>query len=99
MIASGFSPNGAPAPQRSSTSSGAPRSGPDNAHRSDDRSNSPGVATLRNRLANRLYAKFGAAVMVPLYLSISLAHNNVSRRKSMGVTLTSSAPMYIGTVR
>ena len=37
--------------------------------------------------------------MVPRYLSISLAHNNVSRRKSMGVTLTSSAPKYIGTVK
>ena len=37
--------------------------------------------------------------MVPLYLSMSLAHSSVSRRKSIGVTLTSSAPKYIGTVR
>ena len=37
--------------------------------------------------------------MVPLYLSMSLAHSSVSRRKSSGVTLTSSAPKYIGTVR
>ena len=37
--------------------------------------------------------------MVPLYLSISLAHSRVSRRKSSGVTLTSSAPKYIGMVR
>ena len=37
--------------------------------------------------------------MVPLYLSMSLAHSSVSRRKSIGVTLTSSAPKYIGMVR
>ena len=37
--------------------------------------------------------------MVPLYLSMSLAHSRVSRRKSIGVTLTSSAPKYIGTVK
>ena len=37
--------------------------------------------------------------MVPLYLSMSFAHSRVSRRKSIGVTLTSSAPKYIGMVR
>jgi hypothetical protein len=37
--------------------------------------------------------------MVPRYLPMSLAHNNVSLRKSIGVTLTNSAPKYIGTVR
>ena len=37
--------------------------------------------------------------MVPLYLSMSLAHSRVSRRKSSGVTFTSSAPKYIGMVR
>ena len=37
--------------------------------------------------------------MVPLYLSISLAHSRVSVRKSIGVTLTNSAPKYIGTIR
>ena len=37
--------------------------------------------------------------MVPWYLSMSLAHSRVSRRKSIGVTLTSSAPKYIGMVR
>ena len=41
----------------------------------------------------------GAAVIVPLYLSMSLAHSSVSRRKSIGVTLTNSAPKYIGTTR
>ena len=30
---------------------------------------------------------------------MSLAHSSVSRRKSIGVILTSSAPKYIGTVR
>ena len=60
MIASGRNPNGFPASHRSSTSAGSTCSAPDNAHRSDERSNSPGVACLRNRLANRLYAKFGA---------------------------------------
>jgi hypothetical protein len=30
---------------------------------------------------------------------MSLAHSKVSRRKSIGVTLTSSAPKYIGMVR
>ena len=37
--------------------------------------------------------------MVPWYLSISFAHSSVSRRKSIGVTLTSSAPKYMGMVR
>ena len=37
--------------------------------------------------------------MVPLYLSMSLAHSRVSRRKSIGVTFTSSTPKYIGIVR
>ncbi|MDA4087218.1 hypothetical protein MHAS44199_16190 [Mycolicibacterium hassiacum DSM 44199] len=37
--------------------------------------------------------------MVPRYLSISLGHNRMSLRKSIGVILTSSAPKYIDTVR
>src|SRR5580692_695092 len=37
--------------------------------------------------------------MVPLYLSMSLAHSSVSRRNSIGVTLTNSTPKYIGTVK
>ena len=37
--------------------------------------------------------------MVPLYLSMSRAHSNMSCRKSIGVIFTSSAPKYIGTVR
>ena len=37
--------------------------------------------------------------MVALYLSISLTHNKLSRRKSIGVTLISSTPKYMGTVR
>ncbi|CFE46753.1 Uncharacterised protein [Mycobacterium tuberculosis] len=37
--------------------------------------------------------------MVPWYLSMSFAHSSVSRRKSIGVTLTSSAPKNIGIVK
>ena len=47
-------PNGAPASHNSATSAGSTCSAPDSAHRSDDRSNWPGVACLRSRLAKRL---------------------------------------------
>ncbi len=68
------------------------------ATRSADRSSEPGSsrASWRDSTAQ---AKLGAVVMVALWRLISSAHITGRLRKSIGVTLTSSIPVSIGSSR
>ncbi len=78
--------------------SGSTGSAPFHIHRTDDRSTAPSGACASLRASSE-YAKFGAAVTVPRYLLISSAHSSGDRRKSSGVTETTSAPTCMGTLR
>lgn len=94
----GSSPNRVPACANASMVSGSTGSAPFHIHLTDDRSTAPSSACASLRASNE-YAKFGAAVTVPRYLVMSSAHNIGDRRKSSGVTDTTSPPICIGTLR